>query len=148
MRQGRDGREKDPAAIPAVLAVLVLPLTILVGVGVMLIWGSRTPTIVADSQHIEVGGMYGTTIEMEDVKDIRLEDVMPRVLRKTNGFDMGAILKGHFRLEGLEEARLYLRSRRGPFIHIETTGGHVFMNFESPEETEALYSRLVEAWQR
>jgi hypothetical protein len=57
---------------------------------------------------------------------------------------MGPILKGHFQVEGIGGALLFMRSAHGPLIII-TLKDHsnpVLINFSDPAETTQLYQQL------
>lgn len=134
--------KKDNLILIAVLAVAVL---VLGGVGAMLIYGSRSPGVEATPEGIVISGMYGATIPAEEITGISLEDEIPKILTRNNGFDSGTVKKGHFTLEGLARGRLYLESDRGPFIYISTKSGCTIINYKDPSRTKALYRTLMDA---
>ncbi len=132
--------KKDKLILIAVLALAVLALG---GVGAMLIYGSRSPGVEATPEGIVISGMYGAAISAEEITGISLEDEIPKILTRNNGFDSGVVKKGHFTLEGLGRVRLYLESDRGPFVHITTKDSCIIINYKDPVRTKALYRALL-----
>ncbi len=68
---------------------------------------------------------------------------MPEILKKTNGFSFGAALKGHFELQDIGQARLYVNVDDPPFIYIDTADGLIIVNQEDRQSTEELYRNLM-----
>ena len=65
---------------------------------------------------------------------------------KTNGFGGGASLRGHFRVEGLGDGRLYVEEGFAPYVLVRLREGFVVVNFREPERTRALYEEMARAW--
>lgn len=61
---------------------------------------------------------------------------------------MGGILRGHFRSPDLGSGRLYVDTRKPPFVLLKTSGKAQFIvvNLAAPGDTRALYDRATEAW--
>ena len=77
------------------------------------------------------------------VEYIELVTSVPRINSKANGFNFGDILKGIFDLDEFGLCQLYLRSKEGPFIYLETSSGTpIIINTKSSSETESLITRL------
>ena len=134
---------RDRVVLTVVVAVLVLAL----GSSALLIYsGSRPQEVEITSEHISIKGSYGITIPIDKVKTVSLEESMPKVLAKTNGFNAGEVLKGSFRLEGIGSARLFVQCRRGPYVYIITAGGDtLIINYRDELQTKELYERLLMA---
>ena len=81
-----------------------------------------------------------------DVTGISLLPTLPRVLLKTNGFGGGASLRGHFRVEGLGDGRLYVEKGFAPYVLVRLREGFVVVSFREPGRTRALYEELARAW--
>lgn len=117
---------------------------ILVGVGLavtlLITSGIKAPQIELKNNIISVSGMYGIT---EQIHQIELIPELPKINKKTNGFNFGEVRKGNFDLEDLGSCKLFLQSDQGPYIFIRTTSQiPVILNRELPVETKALYKRM------
>ncbi|NLV17751.1 MAG: DUF3784 domain-containing protein [Syntrophomonadaceae bacterium] len=114
----------------------------------LFIIGERDSTIEVLNNQIRIGGMYSTKIDLNQVADIRLEDTIPLIKSKTNGYSTGFTRKGYFLLQDIGRARLYLHSNHGPYIYILNEGKYVIINFDDREKTEQLFVQLHQAWSR
>jgi len=43
-------------------------------------------------------GMYGKEMKASEIKEVELTDTIPHILIRTNGFSLGPVHKGNFRL--------------------------------------------------
>ena len=68
------------------------------------------------------------------------------MLAKTNGFAGAGSLRGHFRVEGLGDGRLYVEEGFAPYVLVRLRQGFVVVNFREPERTSALYDEMARAW--
>ncbi len=115
-----------PSTVPGERGALVrwLPLLAVLGllaaVLVPLFWFQmRPPGVSVSPEGFEVSTpFYGARFAASEIEAISLEPRLPRVLARTNGFAAAGSLRGHFRLEGLGQGRLYVEQghapRRGP----------------------------------
>ena len=84
---------------------------------------------------------YGDSFAAADITAVSLETQLPRILLRTNGFAGAGTLRGHFRVEGLGDGRLYVEEGFAPYILVRLRQGFVVVNFREPERTRALYER-------
>lgn len=131
---------KETKVIVSVIVAFAVMVSL--GVGALLYFGSKTPVIDINSNYIAISGMYGIQIPMQDISDIRLEEKIPKVIRKTNGSDVGPKLKGHFVLEGMGAVRLFVNKDKGLFIYIQEGSSYIIVNDDDAEKTKALYENL------
>ncbi len=89
---------------------------------------------------------YGATFAAADVTAVSLETQLPRILLRTNGFAGAGTLRGHFRVEGLGEGRLYVEQGYAPYVLVRLRQGFVVVNFREPEKATALYETMARAW--
>ena len=89
---------------------------------------------------------YGQAFAASDITAVSLETMLPRVLLKTNGFGGAGSLRGHFRVEGLGDGRLYVEEGFAPYVLVRLREGFVVVNFREPERTRALYDEMARAW--
>jgi len=93
--------------------------------------------------------MYGVKLYYEGMQVVELADNLPTITKRTNGFSLGGINKGHFKLDGVGDSRLYLRSLNPPFIHItDHMNRKVILNFKSSDETTRVYNQLTGALEK
>lgn len=107
----------------------------------MLIYnGIKTPEFTITENQIEITGSYGMT---DRVESIELVASIPRIKRKTNGFNYGSTLKGSFDLEEFGQCKLFIQSKDGPYIFVRTTSGTpIIINTKSRSNTEELLGKL------
>ncbi len=138
---GRDERRLRRSATIAGVATAAVAAV----VAVLLYAQSRPPVTSVTGQEFSVAsGLYAARVPLAQIVSLTLEPELPRVLRRTNGFAMGATLRGHFRLERLGGGQLFVRRDRPPFILVRTRDSFVAVNFREPERTLDLYAALRE----
>ncbi|WP_299431177.1 DUF3784 domain-containing protein [uncultured Maribacter sp.] len=86
-------------------------------------YGFKENKIVFDSQKIELKGIYGETIETEQIKSIEIENELPKITLKTNGFALGEIRKGFFKTANGEIVKLILNSEQKSYILLTKSDG-------------------------
>ena len=113
-----------------------------------LFWSQmRPPKVSVAPDGFEVETLFcGASFAATDITSVSLEARLPRVLLKTNGFGGAGTLRGHFRLEGLGEGRLYVEEGFAPYVLVRLRQGFVVVNFRQPERTRALYDEMARAW--
>ncbi|HPU02151.1 MAG: DUF3784 domain-containing protein [Firmicutes bacterium] len=139
-------REKTKGEKRASTFSMAATLLILCGVGAVIIYGQASPQVEVKAEGIVIGGLYGTTIPAEKIREVSLENEIPRIIYRNNGLGYGEIKKGYFTLEGLGRGRLYLESREGPYIFIQTAESYAIINFKDRARTEALYESMAEVY--
>jgi len=127
------------------LALVLVPL--LAAVGALFWFQVQPPTVTVRADGLEVESpFYGKVFPASDVTGVSLLPTLPRVLLKTNGFGGGASLRGHFRVEGLGDGRLYVEKGFAPYVLVRLREGFVVVSFREPEKTRALFDELARAW--
>ena len=125
-------------------------IALVLGVGLVggIFWSQIRPVKVAVApEGFEVKTLfYGATFAAADVTAVSLETKLPRVLMKTNGFGGAGTLRGHFRVEGLGDGRLYVDEGFAPYLLVRLRQGYVVVNFREPERTRALYDQMARTW--
>jgi hypothetical protein len=112
------------------------------------IWAQTRPVGVRiGPQGVEIETLfYGTILPAAEVTAFSLEPTLPRILTRTNGFAAAGTLRGHFRVQGFGDGRLYVEQGHAPYLLIRLRQGFVFVNFREPGETRALYAALARQW--
>jgi hypothetical protein len=103
--------------------------------------------ISADSFSVR-NGLYSDTIPLRRIEVLTLQDYIPRVGLKVNGFAAGGTLRGTFRVDSWGRARLYINLNRPPFVVLQSPDGIVVVNFQDPERTREMYAQLRQAMDR
>lgn len=123
------------------VAIVVVALFFVIN---MLISGSQPTEYTISNGTLTISSMYSETVNLSDITGVDLKEAMPDHLYKTNGFDLGTILKGRF-ASGEANYTLFVDTAKPPFIYLSTSAGIVILNGQTPDETEALYDQLKAA---
>ena len=115
-----------------------------VGIAAALYFEAQPPTVTASPEMFSVSSrLYGEHIPMREIASISLEQSLPRVLVRTNGFATGSHLRGHFRLDRMGNGQLFVERNTPPYIVVRTQRDFVIVNFKEPERTRELYDMLT-----
>ncbi|MDX9771611.1 MAG: DUF3784 domain-containing protein [Tenuifilaceae bacterium] len=126
-----------------VSGIMAVTFAVIIVLGIMPHKASINP------HYMEIKGMYGVKLYYEGTQAVELADNLPTITKRTNGFSLGGINKGHFKLDGVGDSRLYLRSLNPPFIHItDHMNRKVILNFKSSDETTRVYNQLTGALEK
>ncbi len=105
------------------LVILVL-LIVLFSISAMFFYTLKENQIIHSSDAIEITGMYGEIIALNDIKSVRLIPHAPTIKRRAGGFAMGAVKKGDFQIQSGEKAKLFLNDQNeGKIIEIVLING-------------------------
>lgn len=132
-----------------IFVVLGLAAVALAMAGFAIYSGMQPPIVELTSESFSVrNGFYSTTVPLRQITTATLDGHIPRVGLKTNGFAAGGVLRGTFRMDSWGSARLYVNLNRPPFVVIRGPDGIVVVNFQDPEETREMYTKLRQAMDR
>jgi hypothetical protein len=112
----------------------------------LITYGNREPEIIATTSGIKIEGMYGQIVNYSDIKQLDTILVLPRIRARTNGYEFGKILKGNFRFQNQEKARLFVNAGNPPYIRIRENSLNIYINFKEPEKTRELFQMLKNNW--
>lgn len=139
------GALKRPGS-KALVALIAVSALVLIGFVAFLIFRLVEPATVSfDGNVLSMTGLYSQQVAVGDMSQVALLDTLPTVLRRTNGSALGDQLAGHFTLEGVGPAMLYLNKGQPPFISIETAKGRIYLNAATPQDSRTLYERIQAA---
>jgi hypothetical protein len=122
--------------------VIILPFIIFGAIG-LVIYGGRDTKYSFGADNFSISGMYGLTIGYRDIAEADTITRMPDIRLRTNGFEAGNVLKGHFRLSDGENVLLFICNNNPPFVRIKTIGKVIYLNGNIPEETRKLYMSVL-----
>ena len=119
----------------ALIAVVVLYFSVI---------SFKESELKIDGDQLEITGIYGVTIDRENLTEVRILDQMPHIRSRTNGFNGGVYRKGNFRLDDGSKVKLFVNTTAKSFLLLKTTRGSIY--FSSKEaDLNAEYKR-VSAW--
>jgi hypothetical protein len=136
-------RNADGTMTMAAKAVIGIVMVTFIAIGIFILLSARPTEVLISDEAVQIKGLYGIDINRNEISGISLTDAPPDIVHKTNGFNLGAIFKGHFLLRGGVKARLYVNIRRPPFIEITTSKGLIIINQGDLQKTEALFLNLL-----
>jgi hypothetical protein len=125
--------------------VVGLLLVFCIGSVSMMIYGIQEPGVTITENSLRITGMYGYSEPLNRIESISLVDLIPPRGRKSSGFNAGAVIKGNYQIEGMGFGLVYLQSKEGPFIVIDTKTKFIIMNFKDQEKTKMLYNQLKQS---
>ena len=127
---------------------LAIVAVVLILLGVVFYAHLQAPTVIVSDTALSVrSGWYSADIPFAEITSASLEDALPRIELRTNGFAVGSTLRGNFRLAGVGTGQLFVDRSDPPFVVIRGTRGLVAVNFEDPAETRKLFDTLQAAVQ-
>jgi len=135
------GKLKEGAGKKLMVPIVILSV-IFIAVGGLLFYAYQPSEITISPQGLEIHGMYGEFHPWDTLDRAELHDELPRIERRTNGAAVGASLKGHFRATELGDVKLFVNTRKPPFIYITTRGRITIINTESEEGTRELFEDI------
>lgn len=104
---------------------------------------SMQPTdVAANEDGFEISGIYGDSIAWENMEQLKLVEELPAISMRTNGSAIGSKLKGHFKFENGDKAKLFVDKSKPPFITFTANDKLYYVNMTSSEDTAALFERM------
>ena len=91
---------------------------------------------------IEISGPYGTQIGYGDIREVSLQNSLPDIKIRANGFSFGDTRVGSFVTTDNRTVTLYSHSDGGYVRIIGNDNSTYYMNFKQPNETRRLYEEL------
>lgn len=124
------------------MKVLILFMAIIIiAISTLFIYGSKEAKVEIMEDRIIISGIYGTTVKKENITEITLEDTIPKVLNKVNGFDLGYILRGVFTVEGMGTGSIYIHENKPPYVVIKSDKKFFIINYKDQNKTIELYEK-------
>jgi hypothetical protein len=137
------GAQPGTSARRAAMPALVVIVGVMVTVGILFYLQVQPPKVSVAEQAVSVASLfYGEDVALGEITDASLESRLPRILLRTNGFALGGILRGHFRVEGLGNGQLFVDAKHPPFVVIRKKSGLLIVNLDRPEETRRMFAVL------
>ena len=123
---------------------LILGIILFLLAGIFL-FGFMTTKTHFDGATIRFTGMYATEMKVSEIKKVELADTIPAILMRTNGFSLGPVYKGNFRLDEFGKCRLYINSGKGIYIVItDIQGFRTILRYKKDRESRRIFERISE----
>lgn len=135
----------NPVGKLLMAATLGLVGLMVAGIFGVIIWAEVAPfqlEVKGDMVSISAP-LYGEDFPISKLEEVSITDTIPSGAR-TNGMGTGSLLLGHFRLDGVGNAMLYVRTKEMPCLVLDFGDCTVYFTADSPEHTQALYDQLLE----
>ena len=104
--------------------------------------GNREQAVVTSADAVNINGMYGLTIKMQDIISADTITHMPGIKRRTNGYAFADRLKGNFTLEDGSRVKLFIKQGIPPYLVIRTSDLTVYINSDNPAGTRRLFEEI------
>jgi hypothetical protein len=144
-----DRIEPAPRSMVHLVVGMAIAAVALAIAGYFISVGMQPPEVKVTADSFSVrNGLYSNTVPLRRIESLSLEDTIPRVGLKTNGFAAGDTLRGSFRVDTWGSARLYVNMNHPPFVVMRTEDGFVAVNFANPQQTRGMYAELRQAVDR
>lgn len=93
--------------------------------------------------HFEISGIYGSAINYSDIAAIDTISQMPGIEMKTNGFAVGRVYKGSFKLKNIGSASLFINLNTSPFVQLLLKNSHViYFNLKDRQSTIDTFEKI------
>jgi CHASE2 domain-containing sensor protein len=123
---------------------LILGIILFLLAGTFL-FGFMTTKTHFDGATIRFTGMYATEMKASEIKKVELADTIPAILMRTNGFSLGPVHKGNFRLDEFGKCRLYINSGKGKYIVItDIQGFRTILRYKNDRESRRIFEQISE----
>lgn len=108
------------------------------------VWVQMRPPIVRlDASLLTVErGLRSTSRSVATIRSVSLDSSALPVNGRVRAFAFGQSKRGRFRIHRNELADLYITLGRPPYVRVESSEPPLFINFDDPAQTLALYARL------
>ena len=125
------------------IAATVVALSLFLVVG-LFIGGKMESKVTLDENSLTIGGMYGFTIAKGEIDTVYMAQLneLPKIERRTNGYNDGQVAKGNFRLDEWGACKLFIHNAKEPVIVIKSEGKYTILNLYEAETTKNLYNEL------
>jgi hypothetical protein len=104
---------------------------------------SQPPSIDISNLRFRVGtGLHSADVPLADIQSVTLVNELPRILRRTNGFSSGGLLRGNFMLDQWGSGRLFINRNSPPYVVVRTRDSFVVVGFADADRTRDIYRQL------
>lgn len=120
----------------------VITVVTLILVGILIFFSTQQTKVTINDDGVKIHGMYGETYSWDSIKTVKLSEELPSIVRRTNGSAVGSNLKGYFRTKELESVKLFVDTRKPPFIYLETDKRVTIFSMKEAGETKTIFEEI------
>ena len=116
---------------------------VLVLLGGVFFYGFMTTKTQINGDMIRFTGLYGKEMHVSEIAEVELMDTIPRIVIRTNGFSLGTVHKGNFRLEEFGKCRLYINSGKGKYVIVtDVEGFRTILRYKNDQDSRSIYEQI------
>ena len=121
---------------------IVLGIVLLL-LGGVFFYGFMTTKTQINGNMIRFTGMYGKEMHVSEIGEVELMDTIPRIVIRTNGFSLGPVHKGNYRLEEFGKCRLYINSGKGKYVIVtDVEGFRTILRYKNDQDSRSIYEQI------
>ncbi|TJX60995.1 DUF3784 domain-containing protein [Soehngenia saccharolytica] len=124
------------------LISLIITIPILIFVGVMMFRSLQPVDIEINETGVEIKGMYGDLYKWEEIQELELRDNLPTIEMRTNGSSIAGKNKGYFKTKEYGKVKLYLDSKKPPFIYMRVNDQYIIINLGEEKRTVETFKTM------
>ncbi len=125
------------------LGIIVLLLSALL-VGFLFYKSFQETKIHIEDTAVQFKGMYGETVDYQDIREIELVQKLPKITAKLNGTAMDGIYKGKFKTADGEIVKLLINAENKPYIQIIKKDDKSIFFASKNDDNGRIYKQLKE----
>jgi hypothetical protein len=122
---------------------MIITIMVFFFITLLIMAGLRETVVITTRSDIRIKGIFGLTINYSDIIQLDTISKLPGIRLRTNGFAFAKNLKGNFRLQDQENAKLFIKAGIPPYILIRTKDLNIYLNSKDPEKTVALFKTMA-----
>lgn len=144
--QSFDGNAKNEdgsykMSVKLIISFMALVLLTVTGI----LYFSLTPArFLVEQEALVIQGMYGRTIPISQMEDVKISDTHPVLTRRVNGSAVGEARKGRFQLENRGSALVFLENDKPPYLLIQTSRELIIINSKTEGKVSDLFTEISE----
>lgn len=137
----------DKVSRQTATVITILIAVNLVMTAIFVVWllqGSKAkPEYTFTDQVLKISGQFGAKIDLGGAVAVQENTPFPDPVTRTGGAEIGKILKGHFKINGVRVYLSIMDKTASRYILITADDGNqYYINCTTAEETAALYQEI------
>jgi hypothetical protein len=115
-------------------------ITTLAIIAVGVTYASSEATVTIDGGKFKVSGLYGENIQIADIEHVELVKNLPGITLRTNGYSLANINKGYFSTDTKETVKLFIHSKKKPYIRITKNRENRFISTAGSQKRQRKFT--------
>lgn len=133
----------DTTAGPDVRLLLLAGAVFAAVIGAAVYYQSRQMEVaVGDAELTVRSGFYSASVPIAEIREVIVVDSLPRIARSANGFSFGPVRRGHFQLDSIGAATLFVTLGNPPYIIVRSARTMLVIGFRDPAKARRLIEDL------